>query len=282
MSTICISSDCRYVQNPEWIGDVPVPAPTDSWRPVAHGDVRDELIEGMNRRGMTVINERWALSTNRGDASDRPTRPADGTYTGPGSRVFGLLEFANGDDANLAIGVRNSYDKTLALGIAVGASVFICDNLMLNGDAVQYRKHTSGIDLAVETTQALEKIGPAFGDFSRLMSAMKAEPVTDLDFDSIVCNSIRAGVMPGTSARNVLRAWHDREAPLPFTLRNDNGFADRLRGGVYDERTAWSAHNLITDVVFKRWSLTGYGNDMIERSRNLRDAFAKQCPALAN
>jgi hypothetical protein len=65
--------------------------------------------------------------------------------------------FRNGHDSmGLSIGFRNSYDKSMSVGIAVGASVFVCDNLALTGEVTVMRKHTTNVwsdleELAITT-----------------------------------------------------------------------------------------------------------------------------------
>jgi hypothetical protein len=45
----------------------------------------------------------------------------------------------------LSIGFRNSYDRSLSVGITIGASVFVCDNLVFFGEIKAFRKHTSNL-----------------------------------------------------------------------------------------------------------------------------------------
>ena len=64
-------------------------------------------------------------------------------------RMFGFLE-VNIEDAGirLALGVRNSHDKTFALGLTVGYRVFVCDNLAFHGDFMAVsRKHSKKMDV---------------------------------------------------------------------------------------------------------------------------------------
>jgi hypothetical protein len=61
-----------------------------------------------------------------------------------GSRYFGLLSLrSNHGQYEDAIGLRNSHDKSLPIGLAFGSRVFICDNLALAADHVIRRKHTA-------------------------------------------------------------------------------------------------------------------------------------------
>ena len=59
--------------------------------------------------------------------------------------TFGLLEVANcqqTEDYAYVLGLRNSHDKRFPAGLAVGASVFVCDNLSFSGEIKIGRKHT--------------------------------------------------------------------------------------------------------------------------------------------
>ena len=56
----------------------------------------------------------------------------------------------------------NSYDKSMAIGIAIGAEVFVCDNLALTGDITIMKKHTQNVwqgleDAAIATLYRSQK-----------------------------------------------------------------------------------------------------------------------------
>jgi hypothetical protein len=63
--------------------------------------------------------------------------------------MFGVLTCANGKpavDYALAIGLRSSTDRGLAVGIAAsGVRLFICDNLAFFGEVTAQRKHTAHV-----------------------------------------------------------------------------------------------------------------------------------------
>ena len=46
------------------------------------------------------------------------------------------------DGVTLAVGVRNSIDKSLPLGFCAGSRVFVCDNLSFRSELMVHRKHT--------------------------------------------------------------------------------------------------------------------------------------------
>jgi len=119
---------------------VPVPEATDSYIPVPHNNLADTLstIGRDILKGFTLSNEQYALARE-------------------GQQMFGVLSFRNDhNELGLSIGFRNSYDKSMAIGIAIGAQVFICDNLALTGDITIMRKHTVNVwssleDIAIST-----------------------------------------------------------------------------------------------------------------------------------
>ena len=53
----------------------------------------------------------------------------------------------NSTDWSRCIGLRNSHDKSFAVGLSAGISVTVCSNLAFGGTAVIKRRHTSRIEL---------------------------------------------------------------------------------------------------------------------------------------
>src|SRR5512137_1318660 len=97
---------------------VEVPPATDSYSPVPHERLADTLstIGRDILKGFALEKEQYALARE-------------------GKQMFGVLVFQNDStELGLSIGFRNSYDKSMAIGIAIGASVFVCDNLALTVD----------------------------------------------------------------------------------------------------------------------------------------------------
>jgi hypothetical protein len=106
-----------------------LPEPTDSYVPVSHYHLADKLVNISTDilRDYTLIGENYAVARQ-------------------GNQMFAVLKF-QGDRSDLALSIafRNSYDRSMSLGMAMGASVFICDNLALHGEVVIMRKHTKNV-----------------------------------------------------------------------------------------------------------------------------------------
>jgi hypothetical protein len=64
-----------------------------------------------------------------------------------GHKFFGVIDLASTiiEGVSLAVGVRNSTDKSLPAGIAAGERVLVCDNLAFAATIVIMRKHTRRI-----------------------------------------------------------------------------------------------------------------------------------------
>ena len=107
----------------------PTPAATETWQPIPHIDLLNSVGETLERSGMTIVNEAHGLSKD-------------------GDRYFGMLQVMNGnnpEDYAMIVGVRNSHDKSFPAALALGAGVFVCDNLSFSGEVKLARRHTRNI-----------------------------------------------------------------------------------------------------------------------------------------
>jgi hypothetical protein len=125
---------------------VALPEATESYTPVPHNQLAETLIT-IGRdilKGHTLEREQYALARE-------------------GNQMFGVITFrGENSEMGLSIGFRNSYDKSMAIGIAIGAKVFVCDNLALTGDITVFKKHTMNVwgnleDVAISTLYRSQK-----------------------------------------------------------------------------------------------------------------------------
>ena len=62
--------------------------------------------------------------------------------TPDGMKFFGVLTLRSPHTGwSDVVGLRNSHDKSLPVGVSFGSSVFVCDNLAFSGDFVIKTKH---------------------------------------------------------------------------------------------------------------------------------------------
>ena len=89
------------------------PEPEGRWYPVSHARVVETVKATLHEAGYDIRKEQYGLM--RG-----------------GGRFFGTLDLGTpvASGVTLAVGVRNSVDKSFPLGFCAGNRVFVCDNLV--------------------------------------------------------------------------------------------------------------------------------------------------------
>ena len=119
---------------------VPVPETTRSYTPMPHGDLIDTITTQLSHH----LSEYHIVDKQYGLARE-------------GQQLFGLMTLKRNDydivdaeivedNLDISIGFRNSYDKSMSVGIVGGAKVFVCDNMMMTSDAVKFMKrHTKNV-----------------------------------------------------------------------------------------------------------------------------------------
>src|SRR6185369_14962873 len=97
---------------------VPVPEATESYHPVPYPRFVEEVELHVPRFGLKIQSEAFALARD-------------------GKQMFGVLTCTNGkptDGYALAIGLRSSLDRSLAVGMTSGHRTLVCDNLAFSGE----------------------------------------------------------------------------------------------------------------------------------------------------
>ena len=197
---------------------VPVPEPTESYHPVPYGRFVEEVELHVPRFGLKIQSEAFALAQE-------------------GNQMFGVLTCVNGRPAGdyaLAIGIRSSYNRTLAVGVTSGgARCFVCDNLAFFGEVTAQRKHTVNVfrDLPDLIYRMLSQVSSMQERLAEEVAAMKARELTAPEADHLIVEAIRKHVVPASWLPKVLSAW---EEP---------------RHVEFAPRTAWSLMNAFTEIL---------------------------------
>jgi hypothetical protein len=149
----------------EQLAAIPLPKETRTYKPVAHAD----LVKLLSSMAVNLLPEFELVNTQLGVTKD-------------GQKLFGVITLKNDHtELGLSIGFRNSYDKSLSVGIVTGSSVFVCDNLMLTGDLTVLRKHTSNVisDIDALALSTIYKSREAFKQIQDDVEIMKEIPMSD-------------------------------------------------------------------------------------------------------
>lgn len=216
-SNLMLHCGAREVSHEE-LATLPCPPPTKTWAPVGHARVLETALGTLAEAGYTVAKARFGLS--RGDG-----------------RFFGTLDLATPLTENgtvtLAVGIRNSVDKTFPMGFCAGSRVFICDNLAFRSDLMVRRKHSpQGIanfsnDIATAVMQLT-----SFKEAETVRIAALADTaMPDEKADSLILRAaIDRGVIPLRAIPHVIREWKEP------------------RFEQFAPRTAWSLFNAFTSA----------------------------------
>jgi hypothetical protein len=218
---------------------VPVPDSTQSYHPVPYGRFIEEVELHIPRFGLTVQSSAFALARE-------------------GGQMFGVLTCVNGKpsaDYALAIGVRNSYDRSLSVGLTLGSRVFCCDNLAFSGEVTMHRKHTANVfrDLPDLIYRMLSQVSSMRERNDGEIAAMKGRELPPAHAHHLMVVAIRTNVLPASRLPKVLEAWEEPK---------------------YEEfapRTAWSLFNAFTEVL----KSTGARSQM-EGSLRLTSLFRRE------
>ena len=195
---------------------IPMPIQTRSYKPVSHVHIAELIADEAYNRNYSIASEEYGLSKD-------------------GQKMFGLFKFHhnNHPEHTRCLGFRNSYDKTLAVGLTVGLSVLVCDNLCFGGETTINRKHTSGIEIEELIPEAFNSLS---GQFQRL-----EENVEKLKYDYMPISSAKLKIVKAAEEKaipscDILSVLQEYKSPKYEDFSNKN---------------SWSLYNAFTEIAKK-------------------------------
>jgi hypothetical protein len=161
--------------------------------------------------------------------------------THDGGRFFGVLECAPiegefiGKDYGLTVGLRGSWDQSIARGLAVGSRVFVCDNLAFSGEITILTRQTTfiGNRLPGMLRDAVARI-PAMAEHQHArFDAYRNTALTPRQGDAMVIELLRKGVVNTSQIGRVIAEWDEPSHP------------EHAEQG----HTIWRMHNAVTEAI---------------------------------
>jgi hypothetical protein len=250
-SALVLHRGARPVTAEELRGYRP-PAAEGRWHPIAHARVLDVVTTTLREAGYDVKGERLGLAKD-------------------GNRFFGTLDLGTplASGVSLAVGVRNSTDKSFPLGFCAGSRVFVCDNLAFRSELLVRRKHTlngernfvRAIGSAVTTLASFRE------SEAERVRRLLTTTLTDDQADALILRSWERGIVGARELPRVLKEWRSPS------------FEE------FEPRTAWSLLNAFTGALRDRASSqpAAYANQTIRLNGLLtfRGEEAPAAPVLA-
>lgn len=198
---------------------VPVPQHTRSYKPVSYADAIALMhSEAQRQLGLEVESEAYGLNK-------------------AGDQMFALITLkTDSEEHGLSIGLRQSYNKSLALGVAVGAQVFVCDNLCFSGSAFKVvRKNTVNV----------------WGDFRSLVRQQIAASFEHYEAVNAQCDRMRAQPLALERGYEILGRAMGEGVLTPTQATVAFGDWKKPRHEEFADRTAWGLYNAVTEGLKK-------------------------------
>lgn len=196
---------------------IQLPEATGSYTPVSHYQLADRITT-ISRDILTdyaLVGEKYAIARQ-------------------GNQMFAFLQFKrDAEDMGLSVAFRNSYDRSMSVGLAIGASVFVCDNLALTGDIAIMKKHTKNVWTALEDL-AIATIYKSQKNFQKIQ--IDAERMKQHAIDDMAAFSMM-GMLFG----------HEVISPRQLSVVRDEWL--RPRHESFHPRNVWSLYNCCTESL---------------------------------
>jgi hypothetical protein len=204
---------------------LPVPASTDTFKPIPHFEVVEALVEALGFRQISVVRDEYAASAD-------------------GMRMFGVLDLENGfEGCRFSIGIRNSNDKSMRLALTVGYRVFVCDNLAFHGDFTPVlAKHSKHFNVMDSLAIGVDRMQRNFAPMQEQVARWRETQITD----------DQAKLM-------IYRAFIERDLEAPrYLIRQAHQNYFNPCEAEFTPRTMWSLSNAFTSAFKQLESVQFY------------------------
>ena len=208
--------DGKFVSRNE-VALVPTPEASESWKPVPHIDVIEAVSEVVQAHKWQIMDENFGLARD-------------------GQKMFGVMRInkSNSSDWSRCIGLRNSHDKSFAVGLSAGISVTVCSNLAFGGTTVIKRRHTSRIELTELVDVAMTELENEFLMLETVCEDLKI--IYLKNDDEARSRIVRAAELGVINSSDIIPVWNEFKNP---------------RHPEFAEPTRYSLLNAFTETIKK-------------------------------
>jgi hypothetical protein len=161
--------------------------------------------------------------------------------TKDGGRFFGVLECApiEGEyiskDYGLMVGLRGSYDQSIARGLAIGSRVFVCDNLAFSGEVNILTRQTTNIADRIPALlrNAVAQLPQLAEHQQARFEAYRNTAMTPRQGDAMLVELMRKEVLTSNSIKRAVAEWDEPSHP------------EHAEQG----HSIWRMHNAVTEAL---------------------------------
>jgi len=211
-----IMQEGKFVSRDE-VARTNTPCSTASWKPVPHIDVIEAVSEVVRAHNWDIEGEKFGLARE-------------------GQRMFGVMEISRSSSPewHRCIGIRNSHDKSIAVGLSAGIVVCVCSNMAFGGTTLIKRRHTSKVILAELIDRAVASLEDDFLTVETISEDLKdAYLKNDDEARSCIVRAAELGVI---NSSDILPVFREFKEPSHVEFK---------------EATRWSLLNAFTETVKK-------------------------------
>lgn len=176
----------------------PIPDKTSTYTPVPHGKAIKLIEESAHNLNLKLASKTYY---GREGYGDRKGMSCQGMLT-----IWTLTEIeCPGMDMMLAL--TNSYDKSIPWQLAVGSRVFACTNMLISGDAMKFRKHTSNLtdeellDMSLTTVFKGRRLAE---DKAAWMEGLKLQAIPTREMHHHIIRAVQEEVIPRTKVMDIV------------------------------------------------------------------------------
>lgn len=216
---------------------IALPEKTRTYQPVSNEALMDMLGNVANERGLQLGTPELGVSNK-------------------GQRLFGSVPITNqvhlDEEVELMLGFRNSYDRTMSVGICFGSRVFVCSNMCFTGYTsegeeavgVVHKRHCPDVwdGLHQKIQEAMSKFEVFKSYQTDFYNRLKNIRLRDVQAHDLIIQSVRAGAITAKDCMAVANEW-------AFQSNGATNEAEQERWHKeFAPRNAWSLFNAYTEV----------------------------------
>lgn len=202
----------------EQLATVATPEKTESFQPIGHAYLVDQMREAIARAGYNVKEEEHALARM-------------------GQRYFGgfVITGKNLDatDRQLVLGLRNAHDKSFAASVCIGNRMIVCENLCFASDIKLARKHTTNImrDIPRVLGEAVGRLVSHFTDMQNRIENYKTFELVEDEAAGLIVKLADAKAIPAREVYPIMQQFRTPNHPE------------------FNGHTLWSLYNGVTECL---------------------------------
>ena len=165
------------------LSGLPIPEPTRTHHPIPHDQFFQFALNKLIDQGYIISQPQHFINRE-------------------GAHYFALMQLQHPSEENAEghgtmCALRNAHDKIFKASMAIGAKVFVCDNLSFSGEIVVGRKHTPNIwdDLPSIFEAAIKKISVMRKRQDVRFAEYRNAPLDDHTADHLIMECFRSGIV---------------------------------------------------------------------------------------